>query len=85
VIRPSFANPIFARPRTLGRARPMKCSSSRLMRIMTGAFNLRDRIAGIIMITEPVTLLPNPPPVYSLISTTWSGFRFIQRAIAGTV
>jgi len=30
-------------------------------------------------------LLPNPPPVYSLISTTSSGLMFIQRAIAGTV
>ena len=37
---------------------------------------------------ELVILLPNPPPVYSLITTTSSGLLMFgpnQRAIAGTV
>ncbi len=35
--------------------------------------------------TPPVILLPNPPPVYSLMKTTLSGLMFNQRAIAGRV
>ena len=63
----------------------MKVSSSRLMRIITGALGFFDSSAGMISETPPVTLLPNPPPVYSLMNTTLSGSMFIQRAIAGRV
>ena len=41
--------------------------------------------AGMISEIAPVILLPNPPPVYSLMKTTLSGSMFSQRAIAGTV
>ena len=63
----------------------MKCSSSRVMRIMTGALAFFDRSAGMIIETPPVTLLPNPPPVYSLMNTILSGSRCSHRATAGTV
>ena len=49
-MRPSLPKPIFMRPSTLGRARPMKCSSSRLMRIITGAFSFFESSAGIIIV-----------------------------------
>ena len=35
-----------------------------------------------IAVIAPVTLLPNPPPVYSLMKTTLSGSIFSQRASA---
>jgi hypothetical protein len=37
------------------------------------------------MVTPPVILLPKPPPVYSLMKTTFSGSMFSHRAIAGRV
>ena len=73
VIRPSFLKPTFTRDRIPGRARPMKCSSSRVIRIITGAFAFFDRRAGMAMKIDPGILLPKPPPVYSLIITTWLG------------
>ena len=72
VIRPSLEKPIFMRPSRLGRARPMACSSSRLMRIITGAPSFLDSSAGMIIVSPPVILLPKPPPVYSLMNTTLS-------------
>jgi hypothetical protein len=45
----------------------MKVSSSRLIRIITGALAFFDNRAGMIIEIPPVILLPNPPPVYSLI------------------
>ena len=63
----------------------MKVSSSRLMRIITGALAFFDSSAGIIMVTPPVILLPNPPPVYSLMKTILSASMFSQRAMAGRV
>ncbi len=47
----------------------MKPSSSRLMRIITGALVFFESSAGMIMVMPPVILLPNPPPVYSLMNT----------------
>ena len=85
MIRPSLEKPTFIRPMRLGRARPMKVSSSRLMRIITGAFAFFDRSAGITNDTPAVTLLPKPPPVYSLMSTTLPRSMFSHLAIAGTV
>ena len=74
VMRPSFEKPIFTRPIMLGRARPMKCSSSRVMRIITGALHFLESSAGMMSEMAPVILLPKPPPVYSLMSTTfWVG------------
>jgi hypothetical protein len=62
----------------------MNVSSSRLMRIITGALSFFDSSAGIIIVTPPVILLPNPPPVYSLMNTIFAHvFIFIQRAMAG--
>ena len=59
VMRPSLVNPTFILPCMAGRARPMECSSSRLMRIITGApFSFFDRSAGIMSVTDPVPLLP---------------------------
>ncbi len=63
----------------------MKVSSSRLMRIITGAFVFFASSAGMIIVTPPVILLPNPPPVYSLMKTTLSASMFNHRAIAGSV
>jgi hypothetical protein len=37
------------------------------------------------METPPVILLPNPPPVYSLMKTILSASMFSHRAIAGRV
>ena len=67
-----------------GRARPIKCSSSRLMRIITGALSFFDSSAGITSVSAPVILLPNPPPVYSLMKTILSSSMCIQRAMAGS-
>ncbi len=39
------------------------------MRIITGAPACFESNAGIALDTAPAPLLPNPPPVYSLIST----------------
>ncbi len=63
----------------------MNVSSSRLMRIITGALSFFDSSAGIIIVTPPVILLPKPPPVYSLMNTTLFTSIFIQRAMAGRV
>ena len=84
-MRPSLENPTFIRPCRLGRPRPMKFSSSRVMRIMTGAPVFFARSAGITSVMSPVILLPNPPPVYSLINTTLLTSMPSHRAIAGTV
>ena len=48
VICPSLEKPTFIRPWKPGRARPMKCSSSRLMRIITGALAFFASSAGMI-------------------------------------
>src|ERR1043166_3597546 len=87
VMRPSFLNPIFTRPRIPGRARPIKCSSSRVMRIMTGALAFFESSAGMHMKIDPGILLPKPPPVYSLIITTCDGGRLAERylAVAGVL
>lgn len=84
-MRPSFEKPTFIRPVKLGRARPMKCSSSRVIRIMTGALHFLESNAGMMSEIAAVPLLPKPPPVYSLIKTTLLGSMFIHRAMAGTV
>ena len=73
---PSLEKPTFIRPIRLGRARPMNVSSSRLMRIITGALTFFESSAGMTSDTPPVTLLPKPPPVYSLIRTTLPGSMF---------
>src|SRR5262249_10209299 len=75
----------FVRARMPGRARPMKCSSSRVMRIMTGALAFFESSAGMHIDTAPGILLPNPPPVYSLIITTWLAGTPTQRATDETV
>ena len=64
---------------------PMYCSSSRVMRIITGAPAFLASSAGIMHCTEPVARLPKPPPVYSVMSTTSAGSSRIQRAIEATV
>ena len=69
----------------LVRAWPMYCSSSRLMRIITGAFALRASSAGMTIETAPPPLLPNPPPVYSEINTTSDASMPTQLAIEPTV
>ena len=63
----------------------MYCSSSRVMRIITGALAFLASSAGIMQITAPVARLPKPPPVYSVISTTFSPGMFIHREIDATV
>jgi hypothetical protein len=55
------------------------------MRIITGAFAFLDNSAGIIIETPPVILLPNPPPVYSLMKTTLLGSIFSHLASTGSV
>ena len=52
------------------------------MRIITGALTFFDSRAAMIIETPPVTLLPNPPPVYSLMKTILSASMFSQRAMA---
>jgi hypothetical protein len=44
-----------------------------------------DSTAGIAIETAPAPLLPNPPPVYSQISTTFDGSMPTQRATGSTV
>ena len=55
------------------------------MRIITGAFSFFDSSAGIIDVIVPVALLPNPPPVYWLMTTTSFGSRPIHRDSEPTV
>ena len=55
------------------------------MRIITGAFAFFDSSAGIAMKTDAEPLLPKPPPVYSLMMTTFVGSMPTQRATASTV
>ena len=55
------------------------------MRIITGALAFFDNSAGIAIDTAPAPLLPNPPPVYSQISTTSAGVMPTQRAMPATV
>jgi hypothetical protein len=69
----------------LGRAPPIECSSSRVMRCMTGIPAFFESSAGIITLIVPLALLPKPPPVYSLTKTISSSFIRIQRAIDATV
>ena len=85
VMRPSRAKPTFVRPCKAGRAPPMKCSSSLLIRIITGALAFFDRRAGIMTLMLPVALLPKPPPVYSAMSTMSLDSMCIHRAIASSV
>ena len=73
VTRPSLRKPILTRASNDGRARPMKCSSSRLMRIITGAPVFFASSAGTATVCVPGILLPKPPPVYSLMTTTCVG------------
>ena len=58
----------------------MKCSSWRVMRIMTGLPALRDSSAGMAIWIDPNALLPNPPPQYSATRTRSSGAMPIRRA-----
>ena len=56
------------------------------MRIITGRpLSFFDISAGIAIDCAPGILLPNPPPVYSLISTSSSGFTPTQPATDATV
>ena len=55
------------------------------MRIITGAFAFFESSAGIAVNTDDEPLLPNPPPVYSLMMTTFSRSMPTQRATAPTV
>ena len=63
----------------------MACSSSRVIRIMTGALAFFDKSAATATKTDPEPLLPKPPPVYSLMMTTFSGGMPTHRATAPTV
>ena len=56
VTRPSLRKPILTRASSDGRARPMKCSSSRLMRIITGAPVFFASSAGTAMVMRPGNL-----------------------------
>ena len=84
-MRPSLRKPIFTRECIAGRARPMQVSSSRVMRIITGALAFFDSRAATAVNTEDDPLLPKPPPVYSLMITTLAGSMPTQRATALTV
>ena len=55
------------------------------MRIMTGVLVFFDSSAGMTVNTELEPLLPKPPPVYSLMMTTFFGLMPTQRATADTV
>ena len=55
------------------------------MRNMTGALAFFDSNAETMREIALVILLPKPPPVYSLITTTWLASMCSQRATAGTV
>jgi hypothetical protein len=85
VMRPSLVKPTFTRPRTPGRARPMYCSSSLVTRIITGALAFFDSNTGITSEIAPVILLPKPPPVYSLMTTTLAGSMPTHRETPSTV
>ena len=74
-----------ARACTAGRARPMKFSSRRLIRIITGLPICFDIRIGSRMLIDPAPLLPNPPPQNSQTSTTFSGSTPAHRATAPTV
>ena len=51
------------------------------MRIITGRpFSFFDSSAGIAIVCAPGILLPKPPPVYSLMTTTSVGFTPTQPA-----
>ena len=63
----------------------MPCSSSRLTRICTGWPVFFASSAGMMSVTDPVPLLPYPPPQYSLMSTMSSGFRSSHRLTDITV
>ena len=80
VMRPSLRKPIFTRPCSPGRARPRKCSSWRVMRIITGLPAFCDSRAGRRIWTKPAILLPKPPPQYSETSTRSSGAMPMPRA-----
>ena len=84
-MRPSLRKPILTRECSAGRARPMYCSCSRVMRIITGAPVFFASSAGTTTNTVPDPLLPNPPPVYSLMMTTSSGLMPTHRATAPIV
>ncbi len=84
-IRPSLEKPIFIRPCKLGRARPMKCLLFAADAHHHRRVGFLDSNAGMIMETPPVILLPNPPPVYSLMKTILSRSMFIHLAMAGRV
>jgi hypothetical protein len=55
------------------------------MRIITGALAFFDSSAGIAMEMAPAPLLPNPPPAYSLISTTFEASMLSHDASGSTV
>ena len=55
------------------------------MRIITGAFAFFDSSAATAVNTDDDPLLPNPPPVYSLMITTLAGSMPTHRATALTV
>jgi hypothetical protein len=56
-----------------------------VIRSITGVPVFLAISAGIAMLCDPGILLPKPPPVYSLMSTTSSGLRPTRRAMFGTV
>ena len=84
-MRPSARKPVLTRASSPGRARPMKSSSSRLMRIITGRPVFFASSAGMAMLCAPGILLPKPPPVYSLMTTTSSGLIPVHCAAISTV
>ena len=55
------------------------------MRIITGALAFLASSAGIAIETAPEPLLPNPPPAYSAMNTTWDGSIPTHRASPPTV
>ena len=84
VIRPSRRIPSLIRACTPGRALPNEVSSRRVTRIMTGLPIFLDSRIGICACGYPLILLPNPPPVNSLMSTTSDGSIPAYRAIGPT-
>ena len=85
VMRPSFEKPTFIRPRTPGRPRPMKCSSSRLMRIITGAFAFFASSTGMMQRNGAGDLAAESTTGNSLMTTTFSGGTPTHRATPVTV
>jgi hypothetical protein len=55
------------------------------MRIITGALAFFDNSAGIAIEIAPAPLLPNPPPVYSLMSTIFDASMLSHDASGSTV